>query len=126
MKASTMYPYVSNTDIEDIIGSFEHSINFWYPTLCKTKLNAAKSLISAGAVEDSTPSCLAFLIMALGCANQTISGLAAGSKLTKEDIEYSASRKAMADMFMDGVLKKLHIVHMEMSATATQCLFFVA
>jgi hypothetical protein len=53
--------------------------------------------------------------MALGCANQTISGLAAGSNLTKEEIEYRASRKAMADMFMDGVLKRLHVVHMEMS-----------
>lgn len=126
MKASTMYPYVNSTDIDDIVKSFEHSVNFWYPTLSRSNLDAAQSRICAGAVDESTSSCLAFLIMALGCASQTTSGLAAGSALTKEEAEYHASRRAMADMYMDGVLKRLHVVHMEMSATATQCLFFIA
>lgn len=126
MKASTMYPYVNSADIDDIVKSFEHSVNFWYPTLSRSNLDAAQSRICAGAVDDSTSSCLAFLIMALGCASQTTSGLATGSVLTKEEAEYHASRRAMADMYMDGVLKRLHVVHMEMSATATQCLFFIA
>ena len=126
IKKSTLHPYIGNTEMNQIISSFEHNINFWYPTMSRAKLNAAQALLLAGDMDDSTSSCLAFLIMALGCASQATCGLAARNHLTDEEIRYRASRRAIADMYMDRVLKKLHLVHMEISTTATQCIFFVA
>jgi hypothetical protein len=126
MKPSIMIPYVSSADIEHIISSFEHTINFWYPTVSQMKLKEARALVSSGKVDDSTSSCLAFLIMALGCASQVTSGLVPEMNLSKEDMDYRTSRKSLADMYMDGVLKSLHLVHMEMSATSVQCLFLAA
>lgn len=127
MRASTMYPYVSGAEIDRIITSFGSSVNFWYPTMSTDKLKAAQSLITDGEADDSTSSCLAFLVMALGCANLTISGSAAGTNLSNTEVESRAAHhRAMGDMYMDTVLKKLYVVHMEVSTTATQCLFFVA
>ena len=126
IRASTMYPYVSGADIDHIITSFGNSVNFWYPTMSTDKLKAVQSLISDREAEDSTSSCLAFLVMALGCANLAISGPAAGTDLSKAAIECRAAQRAIGDMYMDTVLKKLYVVHMEISTTATQCLFFVA
>lgn len=121
-----MYPYVSRVDIEHIIQAFQHNVNFWYPTMSVAKIEASEARIIAGELDNSTASCLALLMMALGCASQSVSGLAVGTEPTKEEVEYQRSRRALADMYMDGVLKKLHIAHMEVSADATQCLFFTA
>ncbi|TVY89078.1 hypothetical protein LAWI1_G004735 [Lachnellula willkommii] len=131
MRASTMYPYVSAADMDHIIMSFGNSVNFWYPTMSIEKLKAVKCLISDRdrEAEDSTSSCLALLVMALGCANLAIPGPAAGTSrtdLSKAAVEGRAARRAIGDMYMDTVLKKLYVVHMEISTTATQCLFFVA
>jgi len=126
MRASTMYPYVSGADIDHIFTSFGNSVNFWYPTMSTDKLKAAQSLISDREADDSTSSCLAFSVMALGCANLAISGPGAGTDLSKAAIECRADQRAIGDMYMDAVLKKLYVVHMEISTTATQCLFFVA
>ena len=94
--------------------------------MSRAKLKAVQSVLSASNIDDSTASCLATLIMALGCASQATSGLTTKDDLTDEEKSHRASRRAMADMYMDQVLKKLHLAHMEMSTTATQCLFFVA
>lgn len=125
-RTSTVYPYVSSVEIKAIIASFEHNVNFWYPTMSQTKIKEAQSKILDGDLDDSGSSCLASLMIALGCASQVISGLSSGAALSQDEIEYRASRRAMAAMYIDGVLKKLHVVHMEISTTATQCLFFVA
>lgn len=95
--------------------------------MSRVKLQAAQSLLStSGDMDDSTSSCLAFLMMALGCASQATNGLAARGSLAEEEVKYRASQRTMADMYMDRVLKKLHLIHMEVSTTATQCSFFVA
>lgn len=133
MRASTMYPYVSGADVEHIMASFGNSVNFWYPTMSIEKLKAVQCLISDRdrEAEDSTSSCLALLVMALGCANLAIprSATTAGTSrtdLSKAAVECRAARRAIGDMYMDTALKKLYVVHMEISTSATQCLFFVA
>jgi len=126
MRQSTMIPYVNSTDIDKVVASFEHSINFWYPTVSQETLKATRSQMSSGHVDDNTSSCLSFLIMALGCASQSTAGMSHGVNFSNDELDYRVSRKSMADMYFDGLLKKLHIVHMEMSATAVQCLFLVA
>jgi len=126
MRQSTMIPYVNSADIDKIVISFEHTVNFWYPTVSQAKLKATRSQMSSGQIDDNSSSCLSFLIMALGCASQSTAGMSQGVNFSNEELDYRASRKSMADMYFDGLLKKLHIVHMEMSATAVQCLFLVA
>jgi hypothetical protein len=90
-------------------------------------LKAAQSIITDGEVADGTSPCLAFLVMALGCANLTISAPAAGTDLSEAEMEAQAAHyRGMGGIYMDTVLKKLCVVQMEVSTTATQCLFFVA
>lgn len=126
MHPSIVIPYVSASDIDQTIESFEHTINFWYPTVSLSLLKEARILVLAGRVGENTTSLIAFLIMALGCASQASSGLVDETELTKDEMDYRKSRKTLADMYMDGVLKNLHLVHMEISATAVQCLFLTA
>ncbi|OIW30390.1 C6 zinc finger domain-containing protein [Coniochaeta ligniaria NRRL 30616] len=111
LRASTMYLYVNGAEIDRIITSFASSVNFWYPTMSTDMLKAAQTRIADGKAADTTSSCLAYLVMALGCANLTIS---------------AAHHRAMGDIYMDTVLKKLCVVQTEVSTAATQCLFFVA
>nr|XP_036577638.1 C6 zinc finger domain-containing protein [Colletotrichum truncatum]KAF6784672.1 C6 zinc finger domain-containing protein [Colletotrichum truncatum] len=126
-RATTMYPYVTAEDIDGIIESFEHTINFWYPTMSRGQLSQVRSLISEGIPEeDSILACLSLLTMALGCASQVTAGLAAGTTMTDEEKKRRAARRAMGDMYFDSVLKKLHVVHTNVGSTATHCLFFTA
>ncbi len=37
-----------------------------------------------------------------------------------------AAQKAMGDMYFDSAIKKIHQAHMDVSSTATHCLFFTA
>lgn len=120
-----MIPYVSNSEIDQTLASFEHTVNFWYPTVSQTALKSARALLCTGNVDDSTSSCLAFLLMALGCAGEACSDLAMVTNLDENAMEYGASRKAMANVYMDGLLKRAHLVHMEMSTISVQCLFLI-
>lgn len=114
-------------EIANIIATFGRSINFWYPSMSSGKVKAAQSIITEGQADESPSSCLAFLVMALGCANLTISVPDAETNLSKTEIESPAAHhRAMGDVYMDTVRKKLYVVHMEVSTTATQCLFFIA
>ncbi|KAF6824803.1 C6 zinc finger domain-containing protein [Colletotrichum plurivorum] len=126
-RGTTMYPYVTAEDIDGILGSFERTVNFWYPTMSRGQLAQVRSLISEGIPEeDSILACLALLTMALGCAGQVTAGLTGGAALSEEERKRRAARRAMGDMFFDGVLKKLHVVHTNVGSTATHCLFFTA
>lgn len=83
-------------------------------------------LNSGIAEEEGTAAVLALLTMALGCASQVIEGLTTGTTFSDEEMKKRASRKTMGDIYMDTALKKLYLVHMEVSSTATHCLFLVA
>ncbi|TEA11550.1 Echinocandin B biosynthetic cluster transcription factor ecdB [Colletotrichum sidae] len=127
-RSATMYPYVTAEDVDGILDSFENTINFWYPTMSRGQLAQVRGLISDGIPEEDSSIlvCLALLTMALGCAGQVTAALAPGAALSDEERKRRASRKAVGDMFFDGVLKKLHVVHTNVGSTATHCLFFTA
>ncbi|KAK6212216.1 C6 zinc finger protein [Colletotrichum tabaci] len=126
-RSTSMYPYVTAEDIGAIIDSFEHTVNFWYPTMSRSQLDQVRDLISDGIPEeDSILVCLALLTMALGCVGQVTAGLTDGATLSGEERKRRAARKAMGDMYFDSVLKKLHVVHTNVGSTATHCLFFTA
>lgn len=127
-RSIAMYPYVTADDVDSILDSFEHAVNFWYPTMSRGQLERARAAVTTGSFEDDgAGGCLALLTMALGCASQVTAGLAtAGAALGEEERKRRAARRAMGNMYFDGVLKKLHTAHTDVSATATHCLFFVA
>ncbi|KAK3393315.1 hypothetical protein B0H63DRAFT_491346 [Podospora didyma] len=127
-RTSTMYPYVTAEDVDGIIDSFEHAVNFWYPTMSQNQLKKTRAIVTDGVFDEDGPhTCLALLTMALGCASQVTAGLTPGTtQLSDEETKRRARRRAMGDVYFDGVLKKLHVAHTGVSSTATHCLFFVA
>jgi hypothetical protein len=125
-KPTAMFPYVGSDDLRHIILSFQYNVNFWYPTMSYAKINELRQIVTEGNVGNDTPSCLALMVLALGCASQSVEKMYDGNDLNDMDMDYQRSRRSMAEMYFDGVLKKIHVAHMEMSTAATQALFFVA
>ncbi|KAK0730928.1 hypothetical protein B0H67DRAFT_563292 [Lasiosphaeris hirsuta] len=127
-RAATMYPYVTAEDVDGILQSFEHAVNFWYPTMSRGQLEQMRMIITSGAFDEDGPhTCLGLLTMALGCASEAISGLTLGAAmLSDEERKKRAGRRAMGDIYFDSALKKLYVAHTGVSSTATHCLFFAA
>ncbi|KAK3362416.1 hypothetical protein B0T25DRAFT_6090 [Lasiosphaeria hispida] len=127
-RAATMYPYVTAEDVDGILESFEHAVNFWYPTMSRGQLGQMRLIITSGAFDEDGPhTCLALLTMALGCASEAISALTLGAAiLSDEEKKRRAGRRAMGDIYFDSALKKLYVAHTGVSSTATHCLFFAA
>lgn len=127
---TTVYPYVTAEQIEATLESFQHNVNFWYPTMSRNQLDKARlmaKMLNAGIPEEnSIEACLAHLTMALGCASQTIAGLASGTLPSEEELMRRAKLREMGDLYFETALKTLHVVHMDVGSTATQCLFFTA
>ncbi|RDW80896.1 C6 zinc finger-containing protein [Coleophoma crateriformis] len=123
-RTTARIPFVSGSDLNNIINSFQHSVNFWYPTMSMQKMNHLRSRIMEGYEDNTTTTCLAFLMMALGCASQSV--MKTFEAHDPEAANEQQSNKAMADMYFDGALKRIHVAQMEVSSTANQCFLFVA
>lgn len=124
-RPSEVTPYLSSEDIRQIVQSFQSSVNFFYPTMTKEKLETIQMRIMTGNLDYSVESCLALLVMALGCASQSVSLLFHDSNLGPADKAYQQSRRSLAEMFFDSVLKRLYVAHLHITQEATQCLFFI-
>lgn len=127
---SIMYPVVSEDETDGILGAFQNNVNFWYPTLSRHQLDKVRLMVkcfNAGVAEEYTvDTCLALLTMALGCASETITGLVSGTPLTEKESARRVSRREMGDVYFEHAMRRLHVVHMDVGSTATQCLFFAA
>ncbi|KFY49128.1 hypothetical protein V495_00716 [Pseudogymnoascus sp. VKM F-4514 (FW-929)] len=123
---SAAVPYLRADEVQQVIEAFQSSINFFYPTMLKDKLVAVQNLVLSGNLDDSVSSCISLLVMALGCASQVVSLLFNTSALTSQSLEYQISQRRLAEVYFDGVLKRLHTTQLEISTESTQCLFFVA
>jgi hypothetical protein len=123
---STSVPYLRADEVQQVVEAFQSSINFFYPTMLKDKLLAVQHLVLSGNLDDSVSSCISLLVMALGCASQVVSLLFNAEALTPESLEYQLSQRRLAEIYFDGVLKRLYTTQLEISTESTQCLFFVA
>jgi hypothetical protein len=125
-----MYPYLSPVDLDSILSAFQRGVNFWYPTLSLAKLDNVRSLVTQDLLESSDPvtSCCAKLVMALGCASEVVGGLVHSEDVTasREELDFKSARRSVAELYFDGALKAMHMVHSEMSCMAVQSLFFTA
>ena len=127
LSSSTPFPYLHHDDLSSILESFEHNVNFWYPTVSQRQLEIIHSILATGAPTDnSVQTCLALLVMALGCASQVTSNLTSAESFSAEETRRRGTRRHMGDIYFEGALKKLYVAHLTLSSTATQCLFFVA
>ena len=125
-KPTAMYPYVSGDVVEQIIEAFQQNINFWYPTLSKDKVQDLTAKITSGDLDQSCNSCLALLLMALGCACDSIATVFKGGDVDMEDSEHQQQRRRMAESYFDGAMKRLHTASFEISTDAAQCFLFTS
>ncbi len=125
-----MHPYAATEDIDGILQSFEHTVNFWYPTMSRTQLHNTREIItnisSGSSEEDSVHLCLALLTMALGCASQVVSGLAHRDSWSEDEKRRREAKRAMGDLYFDSAVRKLYLAHTDVSSTTAHCLFFTA
>lgn len=127
IQPNVMFPYVTTEETGGILAAFEANVNLWYPTISQGQLQGMRTMLTYGAMaEDSVDACLTLLTMALGCAGQVTTGLVAGSELTEEEVARRQVKRRMGDSYFESALKKIHVAHLHVSSTATQCLFFVA
>ncbi|KAI3397163.1 hypothetical protein diail_11137 [Diaporthe ilicicola] len=147
--SAVMYPFVTDDEMDSILDAFQNGVNWWYPTMSHHQLEKVRLTVkcfNAGVAEEhSVEACLAFLTMALGCACQATAGLASAPTTTAattttntattaisdddnhdEDLKRRAQRREMGDLYFDHALRRLHVAHMDVGSTATQCLFFAA
>ncbi|KAK5460875.1 hypothetical protein LTS15_002938 [Exophiala xenobiotica] len=121
---SLVLPFVSIGEIETITMAFEQNINFWYPTMSKGMLDQLKDKLSTGRLINDCDSCLAFLVMALGCA------CGSTASACQDNSEGGANpqpqRKRMGDMYFDCAMNRMHIPLQEVSRSALHCLLFTA
>lgn len=125
---SIVYPFVSDEETDAILEAFQNNVNFWYPTLTRQQLDDVRLMakcFNAGVAEEYTvESCLALMTMALGCASQTVAGLVSVKGLSEEEVRRRSKQRDMGDVYFEHALKRLHVVHMALGSTSTQCLFF--
>lgn len=114
-KPSLVYPYVSSYDIDRVIEAFQQKPNFWYPTVPLQQLSDVRLAIRQNQFNYSTSSCMAFLIMALGCVS-----------IKSTDGQQSRPELELGATYFDAALKMLHVAHLESSTDAALCLFLAA
>ena len=61
-KTSNLHPYITQEEVDSILGAFEHAVNFWYPTASSDQLKNARTIITNGNFddEDGLHVCLAY------------------------------------------------------------------
>lgn len=117
---------MTKKDVEKTIGSFERSINFWYPTMARSTTADLKSYVLSGNLDESTRSCLALLIMALGCAAELV-GLSTTEEAQARGTDFFETQnqqRLLASLYFESAFKKISLAQAEFTADAVQCLFF--
>lgn len=115
-------PYLVPGEARSITLAFQKSVNFWYPVLSNPRIKQLEAKVNGANLEPGTSSCLAMLMMALGCASEV--ALYNGSGVDIEQNKNGAPSRSLSGKFFDVALKMIHHAHMETSAEATQCLFY--
>jgi hypothetical protein len=125
-RAATVHPYASRSEIDRVVHSFQRNVNFWYPTMSVAQAAEVQVHIAAGMFGDSVKSCLALLVMALGCASELICSYAAHEDPDSDELELRSHRRAMGELYFDCAFKKIYLAQAECSVDAVQSLFFTA
>ncbi|KAJ5112150.1 hypothetical protein N7532_000195 [Penicillium argentinense] len=117
-------PYCTKREVERVIRCFERGINFWYPTMTRSKTRELEAHIIHGNFQETTESCLALLIMALGCASALVQSVATKEIHDGNIEEFQNEQRILGTLFFDCAFKRISLVQAEFTAEAVQCLFF--
>ena len=115
-------PVPAPSEIQVAIEAFRISVNHSYPLVSTSQLADIEHRLLERNLDSSIETSLSLLIMALGCASQVV------ASITEAHDRKSVDRKQMtlAHTYFQLYLQRLSSVHLEISTTATQCLFFTA
>lgn len=110
-----IFPSVSMSEVRAMVSIFQQTYNFWFPTMSLDNLKSIQLRISHEDLDPSSQSCLALLVMALGCI---------GASVMDESISDDESQKLKqrGSAWFNAAMKMLHLAHIEMSVEACQCL----
>lgn len=125
-RATTVHPYASRSEIDRVLQSFQRNVNFWYPTMSVAQAAEVQVHIAAGMFADSVKSCLALLVMALGCASELVRSYEEHEDPDSDELELRSHRCAMGQLYFDCAFKKIYLAQAECTVDAVQSLFFTA
>ncbi|KAL4875253.1 hypothetical protein BJY04DRAFT_224223 [Aspergillus karnatakaensis] len=123
-KSTGVLPYATKSDVQSILRSFEDNVNFWYPTLSRSRAAEIELRVLSGGLDESLDSCLALLVMALGCASELIH--CSATDTSRSNLEQQHRWQLISALYFDFAFKKIHLAQAECSTEAVQCLFFTA
>jgi hypothetical protein len=115
---------MTKSDIEKTIRSFERGINFWYPTMARSTTKKLQEHLLSGTLEESTRSCLALLVMALGCSSELVGLFTTDEAPDTHLVEKERQQRFLGSMYFECAFKKVSLAQAEFTADAVQCLFF--
>lgn len=82
--------------------------------------------ILSNSLDEDIASCLALLVMALGCASELIRSIGSDTMASAEELEQRHRWQLMSGLYFDLSFRKIHLAQAECTTEAVQCLFFTA
>lgn len=116
-------PRGTPNEIRDILEEYRRTVNFAYPILTIEEIESIQDLLLGSPLCKSIPWCRAWLVMALGCASQSISFV---SEETTGDENTVFRYRTLAPIYFSLFLEQSYLIHDDISVMATQCLLFSA
>ncbi|KAL2849946.1 hypothetical protein BJY01DRAFT_210280 [Aspergillus pseudoustus] len=117
-------PYMSKSEVDAILQGFEHNVNYWYPTLSRATRTEVELRVLSNGLHEDISSCLALLVMGLGCASQLIHSASSGTNQDSAESEHRHRWQLMSTLYFDLAFRKIHLAQAECSTEAVQCLFY--
>ncbi|KAL3438226.1 hypothetical protein BDV09DRAFT_205637 [Aspergillus tetrazonus] len=124
-RSSVVLPYMGQEELDRLLNSFERNVNFWYPTLSQTTRTEVEVRVLSNSLEEDVDSCLALLVMALGCASELVR-CATTDRPDTPDAEKLRRWQLLSGLYFDIAFKKIYLAQAESCTEAVQCLFYTA
>lgn len=115
-KIYAIFPTVGLSEIRKRLSIFQQTYNFWFPTMSLADLKLVEMMIYQENLEPTSQSCLALLVMALGCVGASVMDEGESSDSESQQL------KLQAASWFTAAMKMLHLAHIEMSVEACKCL----
>lgn len=110
-------PFLSEDELDRLIVAFSGTINFSYPIISQAALDNLRIQYSALEMDNSTRTCLTLLVMALGCAAETV---------LAEDNRKLIRLRFLGRIYFDAAVSRLHAAYSTISTESIQCLALTA
>lgn len=117
-------PRLSEGEVDHVLHAFQAGVNFCYPVILLRDITLSRQVILARHPNEGLDSCLALLIMALGCAAEVVSELLP----REQDPAFVPSRhyQSLSLQYFDLAIKQIHHAHSTINTISAQCLMLAA